>query len=890
MKAGDSFGGCQILSECGSGAYGTVYLCRDALGRTVAMKVFRMKWEEERPLKGLQRYVSLQEPHPALLRIYHFGVEDGLLYYVMEAADNAKESREGEYIADSLGWRLVQRGAISLGESLSICHRLLDALEQLHSMKIVHRDVKPENILFVNGEPKLGDFDFLCDYTQSASLAGTIGFLPPEVMSQKGKLKSPAVDLYALGKIFYCCVTGKSAMSYPDIPQEMPLEKMQLVCYPLTKLCSKDPRDRVRSAEEFRRVLPLDLENAGSSPWRRIWTGLLLRPKLRRAVLALAALFICLTCLCGWWFGQRMVRFRAERAAALRAESDRLAFLRELAPLLEPDLTSEQRETFYAGVEAGEESIVQKDEVALRENLASLQEQLHSCAVEKIPAPLQGFEFTEENLLENGRSFGRLHSPLLRTGLSPAEWKALQERLTEETKRLIPNYGLTPHAGEGFHVDYNRPIDLDFLPPGEGIPYPFWMMSKNVTIGTFATFCGYRRDVNDDSSDATYLNFNDVLFFCRKLTEYFQKSYLLLPGYVIRPPNVEEVEWARVFQARGGLEQRVRLEEPEPLDAPLVVLPSLNSYEFARMEGTDGEAARRVVPMYPDLSASWHYRLRLVLAPGEADYWKNAWHLSNPMKTFKRNGRRYACQIEAILSKTASDLVKLADSFGARLVEPESFSEWEELVRITGIPSDWEVLLGIHWKEDAWRYLSSGKAVSWEELSKLPKPVQGMECLVGQWGTCATIQDAHLHSILFFEWESEEAWNRRGEGWQSGTAGIVEESFELDGKRFLLVHSPVNAQGLDELCALAGCVPAQLQDKELRAKVLARYADFPHRVFIGAQRYFDNWRWRDGTEEKLVFTAENREEGRVLPMLERVAIEGGRLTHCLTAEFFLAEW
>ena len=88
MREGDAFAGCTVISVCGTGAYGTVYLVEDALGRKVALKVFHSLSPDDKVLEALRRYAELPSSIDILVRILHFGVEDGRLFYLMEAADN----------------------------------------------------------------------------------------------------------------------------------------------------------------------------------------------------------------------------------------------------------------------------------------------------------------------------------------------------------------------------------------------------------------------------------------------------------------------------------------------------------------------------------------------------------------------------------------------------------------------------------------------------------------------------------------------------------------------------------------------------------------------------------------------------------------------------------
>src|SRR5205823_5016871 len=143
----------------------------------------------------------------------------GYFYYVMELADDSSaecgvQSAESSdfpassiphsafrtphsYLPHTLKLDLQRRGRLSLEECLRIGLSLTTALDHLHKHSLVHRDVKPSNIIFVNGIPKLADIGLVASMDATMTFVGTAGYLPPEGPG------SPQVDIYSLGKVLY---------------------------------------------------------------------------------------------------------------------------------------------------------------------------------------------------------------------------------------------------------------------------------------------------------------------------------------------------------------------------------------------------------------------------------------------------------------------------------------------------------------------------------------------------------------------------------------------------------------------------------------------------------------------------------------------------------------
>lgn len=247
-----------ILRHCGGGAFGDVYYGQDITGKRLALKVVpksRLGSGWERELKGITFYRSLTEDTPGLLKIYNVGEDDDVFYYTMEPAD-AVEGQE-EYVPDTLASRLAD-GALPQETLPQILEGILDGITALHAAGFAHRDIKPENILFVGGKPKLADLGLISPLSGTMTqLAGTLDFLPPEERSGEQSPDSHESrqrnDLYAFGKLIYCCVTGNGANEFPSMPPTMPLTLSNKLYFRLAlRLCDRLPECRLVSLQKLR--------------------------------------------------------------------------------------------------------------------------------------------------------------------------------------------------------------------------------------------------------------------------------------------------------------------------------------------------------------------------------------------------------------------------------------------------------------------------------------------------------------------------------------------------------------------------------------------------------------------------------------------------------------
>jgi hypothetical protein len=193
--------------ELGRGGMGAVYRATDTvLQRTVAIKILKEATGDEVGRKiRLEAQILARLVNDNIVRLYDFGVADGTYYFVMEEVDGPSFSRR---------WR-----QISLAERLRVIAQTADALDYAHHQGVIHRDVKPANVLLTSGDQaKLSDFglSLIADEAQvSGTIKGTPHYMSPE--QAKGKRLDHRTDLYALGVMMYECATGSPPFAGPTL-------------------------------------------------------------------------------------------------------------------------------------------------------------------------------------------------------------------------------------------------------------------------------------------------------------------------------------------------------------------------------------------------------------------------------------------------------------------------------------------------------------------------------------------------------------------------------------------------------------------------------------------------------------------------------------------------
>lgn len=250
-----------IICEIGHGAHGKVYLAEGTNGR-VALKVCRKpedsnrceNWERE--LRGWLLLKNMP-PHPGIVRIYDVGYShsENVFWVAMELAD----SEDGHSIENGATYRpktlasLVSAElALPISQCLNIAEDLALALVHLQRNHLLHRDIKPGNILICKGKPVLADAGLVVDVREVASLVGTAGYVPPENHT------TIQGDIYSLGCTLWKICTGRSpeeAGMAPYVEADTADPDFGAFLSIVDKAMSRVPSRRYRSAKALHKAL-----------------------------------------------------------------------------------------------------------------------------------------------------------------------------------------------------------------------------------------------------------------------------------------------------------------------------------------------------------------------------------------------------------------------------------------------------------------------------------------------------------------------------------------------------------------------------------------------------------------------------------------------------------
>ena len=278
LANGTRLGPYEIVAPLGAGGMGEVYRASDTrLDRIVAIKILpeHLSGPEDRQRFDREARTISSLSHPNVCHLYDVGQQDGTMFLVMEYL-------EGETLADRL-----RKGPLPLDQVLKVGMEICAGLEAAHKKGVIHRDLKPGNIMLTKAGAKLMDFGLAKPVqaipasaltktltspnhpvTVEGMVLGTFQYMSPEQV--EGRDADPRSDIFALGAVLYEMVTGKpafegktaaSTMGAVLAAQPKPVSSYQPMTppaldYAIRTCLAKDPDERWQSAADVGRQLP----------------------------------------------------------------------------------------------------------------------------------------------------------------------------------------------------------------------------------------------------------------------------------------------------------------------------------------------------------------------------------------------------------------------------------------------------------------------------------------------------------------------------------------------------------------------------------------------------------------------------------------------------------
>ena len=263
----------EIIKTIGEGGMANVYLAYDTiLDRNVAVKVLRGDLaNDEKFVRRFQREAlsASSLSHPNIVEVYDVGEDNGLYYIVMEYID-------GKHLKQLI----KKRGSLTIREVVDIMLQLTDGMAAAHDSYIIHRDIKPQNIMILeNGLIKITDFGIAMalnatQLTQTNSVMGSVHYLPPEQAMGKGATIQS--DVYSMGILMYELLTGSVPfkgdnaveIALKHIKEEIPyLKKVNSnipnsICNIVKRATAKNLKNRYSDAREMNEDLKTCLDDS----------------------------------------------------------------------------------------------------------------------------------------------------------------------------------------------------------------------------------------------------------------------------------------------------------------------------------------------------------------------------------------------------------------------------------------------------------------------------------------------------------------------------------------------------------------------------------------------------------------------------------------------------
>ena len=885
LKSGDTFSGCKILSCCGKGSFGVAYLARNPIGKTIVIKIISKQDCTDRELQGLRNYMPISGSHPNLLQIFHIGETGDGFYYTMEAADNLNPN--GEYLPATLGNLMRQGKRFAPGEAVRIVRELLAAVKVMHQSGLIHRDIKPDNIIFVDNVAKLSDPGLVVSVGENTILAGTPGFMPPEVI-EKELPPGFRDDLYAVGMVFYCMVTGYSPRHYPEFPGDMPVEICRQLFPALSRMCSRNPDERFSDVDSCLKHLPSTIKSP--TLFSRLLDDFrnwkMMNQKKFRIIISMVSLLILLICTIA---GHRLfTHYKAVRLFSLGIEQIKNF---EAINSERKELIAFQIENYLPGIlksylansrDIGNYSLPITERIAVLKQQQKLLKEAAEKLLPVIPEKVSSFK---DNITQVAAARGFLSTPLA-AYLDRAILKRYIKSLTVFEQKLYDGYnGPTCHREWSTFSGHAR--QMVFVPSGAvkmahngktvKIPYHFWIGKNETTHEPFAYALGFSPHRSPHANTPVErVGWNDVLYYCYSKTLELQRKGQLPPGYIIRPPNEAEWEYAAnnawlgkdttPFEERAVIRSNSanRTQPPGSKKPNRLGINDIygNVYELVLpIEKTsrantviirggsflrDEKSCYKRIEYLKFQNIPYDVGFRIAIAPGDLSWFDRHFFINGPAraetedKVYELIGGYYP------VFNYRSALM-MAQLLGGRLVEIKTPEEMAFLRKNLSLAfCSWGCFIGARKVNGKWQWISDGSKIDhgeWQNSSQLAGE-DNVLLLKSRKFTAA--KQAFFGAILLCEWDKKDYPDRNKKLYSNEALPLVKRRFTSGDREFLLIDCPADWVAATRICELLGGRLAVTDTPELRQTVIKELADFhDERIMLGGftkrnQSYFLN--------------------------------------------------
>lgn len=891
FEVDDVFASYTIVQFCGRGAYGEVYLAEDITHKLVALKVIPISsgsdvWRLE--LIGLRHYRQSIENYKSLIEVMHVGETENFFYYTMEAADNMLHcDPTEEYEADTLAHRLERSGRLEPEKVLELANNLLDALESLAECDLAHRDIKPANIVFINGQPKLSDIGLISNTGVRSKIVGTLEYLPPEIAD--GDPVGYGHDLYSLGKVIYCALTGLLPENFPEVPITVPLRAWRQFKNVLLKACSPDPRNRFFTPADFRAALPAaikettfideELENLRSYRKQHPITWRLSLISVTLVFLAMALSF--------------MLAMNYKHNLKIERKN-RIDFIYRTIDFLNDQAIHINRTAAITGKTARARELETIAEMAANarttgdlnttERYCRLADaKLRMWSEEEYLSLVQKFTAIPENpneLFKILTAYKNFQStPLFAnlTDISAANLDnsiaALQSKLTEKWAGPIP--------GETWSFPGLPDMDFKYIPAG-GLPgepaSAYWIADCEVTgrlVNKVMPNSGF--NINDDDLPATGISWNDRIDFCRRLTHKARKLNLLPENYIIRLPyfqewnfvlqgawtsagsfiyeniNVKDFAWyggnsmyqahsvkqlaggtLGVYDMIGNVAESV-LQRPTQPGKTMQIINCGASFRDRRVSNI-------VSKKYDiDLLENKWSGFRVVIAPGAPDYFANNWYTGSE-HIIKHNLDNYEIlgNLHCFWQKRTADL--WSELLGSEPVILQNDKLRKKLFRSSSKLQELPVLTSAVFARNQWQWQNQTPLENSNWLNSYDN--ENFSAVVWDHGFWRGITDSETVPLMMIKYSGKKVPPKLNEL----KSELILSKFSLKGKIYFLLQAPVDWHTAKRLAELSGgklAIPANSTELAFLTKKLKAYKKL--RIALGGFRKNGQWQWLNNT-------------------------------------------